>query len=334
MKKRFIKKSASITVEASLCFPLFFFGILALCFLFVFLRVEYLFERGMYQSARNISQYGMVIKPLTNGLSDILDIKQTDDKKSGESENAVKNIVDQIQEIAGLNFLEIIAGRLDDLAVRELVEEYIPDEAYKYISDAGVSYEGSVLFDSDECIRICCGYELKLPFDFFSVASVKIKQEVKYRYFTGTETKSLLNLVEEIVPSPVPTPGPDPPVEAILTPTPIPDNSPTPTETDEIVLITETGYVYHRTYSCPNLKVKPVLVYFSTVSSKRNESGGKYYPCEHCVKGNLSLFECYITPDGDRYHSKKDCSGLKRTIFEVHLSEVGNRRECKRCRKK
>lgn len=96
----------------------------------------------------------------------------------------------------------------------------------------------------------------------------------------------------------------------------------------ETVLVTETGTVYHRDENCPHLKLSIRRVARSDVDSMRNRSGGKYHPCERCRGSGSSV---YITEYGDRYHSSLTCSGLKRTIKSVPLSEVKNRRACSKC---
>ena len=65
------------------------------------------------------------------------------------------------------------------------------------------------------------------------------------------------------------------------------------------------------------------------VSSLRNESGGKYYACEHCGGGSGGAV--YITSYGDRYHSSLSCSGLKRTVYAVPLSEAVGKGACSKC---
>lgn len=96
------------------------------------------------------------------------------------------------------------------------------------------------------------------------------------------------------------------------------------------VYITETGEVYHKTLDCRSLKVIIQAIFPSDLENRRNEYGEKYKACERCAAGNEPLL-LYITADGDRYHYEKSCSGLKRTIYTVPLSEVGNRTPCRRC---
>ncbi len=101
---------------------------------------------------------------------------------------------------------------------------------------------------------------------------------------------------------------------------------------DEIIVyVTPHGTVYHKNRNCTHiqLSIQPYLK--KDIEEKRNESGGKYYPCERC--GSHSKDIIYITDTGDRYHSTVTCSGLKREIIEVPLSQVGKRNPCSRCGK-
>lgn len=98
---------------------------------------------------------------------------------------------------------------------------------------------------------------------------------------------------------------------------------------EQIVYITETGNVYHFSKNCTHLKLSISRVNYDGIKKLRNEGGEKYKPCEKCGKspGNT----VYITDEGNRYHSTISCSGLKRTIDAVPISNVGSRGPCSRC---
>lgn len=99
---------------------------------------------------------------------------------------------------------------------------------------------------------------------------------------------------------------------------------------EEIVYITEAGSVYHRDRSCSHLKLSIKTVLPSMVEDARNEGGGKYKRCELCrSEGENGIY--YITGQGDRYHTTINCSGLKRTVIEIFLSQTGDRAPCSRC---
>lgn len=99
---------------------------------------------------------------------------------------------------------------------------------------------------------------------------------------------------------------------------------------EEYVYITESGYAYHRSRECSHLKISVSLVSSDSIENCRNSSGAKYYPCEKCARnGNTGIV--FITEDGNRYHSSVTCSGLKRKVKTVKISEVGGRRPCSEC---
>lgn len=101
-------------------------------------------------------------------------------------------------------------------------------------------------------------------------------------------------------------------------------------EDDETVYITENGMVYHRDYHCNYLELSIRMVSSGSIDGLRNESQGKYYPCEHCVHGGAAG-SVYITDYGDRYHNSLSCSGLKRTIYGIPLSEAVGKGACSKC---
>lgn len=104
------------------------------------------------------------------------------------------------------------------------------------------------------------------------------------------------------------------------------------TDDDETVYITENGMVYHRDYHCNYLELSIRMVSSESIEGLRNESQGKYYPCEHCVRGGAAD-SVYITDYGDRYHNSLSCSGLKRTIYAIPLSEAVGKGACSKCSK-
>ncbi len=99
---------------------------------------------------------------------------------------------------------------------------------------------------------------------------------------------------------------------------------------EEYVYITESGVVYHRSRACSHLKIKISVIDARDINNARNDYGHRYLPCEKCASGN-STGLVFITDKGDRYHNSAGCSGLKRTIITVPLSEVGGRGPCSLC---
>lgn len=96
---------------------------------------------------------------------------------------------------------------------------------------------------------------------------------------------------------------------------------------DEYVYVAENGTVYHTTESCTHLKLSISATDSDSVGELRNSDGAKYHPCEKCGGGSGTI---YITPEGDRYHADKECSGLKRTYTKVKKSEC-SLPACSRC---
>lgn len=100
-------------------------------------------------------------------------------------------------------------------------------------------------------------------------------------------------------------------------------------QTEASVYIAKTGTVYHKNASCTYLNPSARTVDRSAVSAMRNDSGGKYYPCEVC--GGGSGGSVVVTTYGDRYHANPNCSALARTFKAVPLSQAAGYRPCSKC---
>jgi len=100
---------------------------------------------------------------------------------------------------------------------------------------------------------------------------------------------------------------------------------------EEMVYMTPEGEVYHRDRDCTYLLLAIRTIDFEQAEDMRNLSGGRYAPCEYCVRGARPRGTVYITDYGTSYHNVRECQGLKRTIMTVPLSKVAGVRCCSRC---
>lgn len=105
-------------------------------------------------------------------------------------------------------------------------------------------------------------------------------------------------------------------------------------EDSEIVYVTENGRVWHLDRGCKHLCLSVRCVDGDKVDRERNASGARYDACERCYDDNRKDV-LYIAKEGNRYHSREDCSGLKRTVYAVTKKEAEEReyRICKDCGK-
>lgn len=180
---------------------------------------------------------------------------------------------------------------------------YYQGKFLAYIKDVGVSvsfFESQLLEKNDE-IDLVLTYRMKRPFPLVPVGNIVMRQRVHTRAFTGVEQRGKSGKEKE----------------------------------DRIVYVTETGRVYHGSRECSYLKLSISQLKYSDLSTKRNTGGGKYKPCEKCCK-DKNLREntwVWITNYGDCYHTSLSCSGLKRTVDELPLSQVGARTPCSKCGK-
>ncbi len=178
------------------------------------------------------------------------------------------------------------------LAVRKELEG--KDGVSQYVSGgaAGVFVSGSKL--SGDFIDIHATWKLPLPIRLPGIRNIKLERRVCARKWTGFHGEG-------------------------------------EKEEERFVYVTKTGTVYHLTRECRHLRLSISSVASAQIAEQRNENGGRYSKCEKCTVGKTKPAMVYITGQGDRYHYDLGCSGLKRTIFMVRLSEVGDRPACSSC---
>lgn len=99
---------------------------------------------------------------------------------------------------------------------------------------------------------------------------------------------------------------------------------------EEYVYITPEGTAYHKSRSCHYLDLSIEKVFTDDISGIRNKDGGIYSACPLCKETGKGT-TVFVTNYGNRYHRDVLCSGLKRTVEMVPISETGGRRPCSKC---
>ncbi len=157
----------------------------------------------------------------------------------------------------------------------------------------GISCEGSWMSPRTGIGTLKAAYRVRLPISFFGTLSRKYEISMKIKSWIGYE-KVVFG-----------------------------------SDSQEIVYVTETGLVYHRDYHCTYLDLSIHAVSAADLADARNESGGRYKPCSRCHPASSG--QVYIANYGDSYHGNMFCSGIKRTVYSVPLSEVMGKGACTKC---
>lgn len=189
----------------------------------------------------------------------------------------------------------LIPSRLEAEIVNQIGSERL-DRSCIVDGKDGLQCEKSYILPGSAIMELKTTYKAKLPVPGFFISPITYQETMRIKGWNGYEKESF-----------------------------------TQYDNQDIVYITETGVVYHRDYHCTYLKPSARVVSLEEITSLRNESKEKYYPCEKCAgfcKGNV-----YITDYGNRYHSTLSCSGVKRKIYAVSLNEVKGKGACSKCGK-
>ena len=99
----------------------------------------------------------------------------------------------------------------------------------------------------------------------------------------------------------------------------------------QMVYITATGNVIHKSLSCSYLNLSVSMAAGGEIESLTNRNGEHYHACEFCSSGDPPSDVVYIAEYGNRYHNQGSCSSLKRTVRLVKESEAEGYHICSRC---
>ncbi|MCR5107141.1 MAG: hypothetical protein K6B28_03175 [Lachnospiraceae bacterium] len=191
-------------------------------------------------------------------------------------------------------------GSVDDERIGREVSEIFLNESgnkNKGIINTDETDFSESKYENNEILTIDAGYRAKLPFDMEGIFDRELSNRIVIHAFTGYE-KGLDSMSDRL--------------------------------SDEYVYMTENGTVYHRNPDCTHIRLKIHGISSSELESARNNNGGRYKPCELCHAKKSDPY-IYITPEGDRFHNSFECSGLKRTVRMVKLSDIPGVPPCSRC---
>lgn len=184
------------------------------------------------------------------------------------------------------------------LAATVMSDGYTAAMLAKDVPAVKASLLRSSVLNSNDIVDLRADYQLKASVNFFNLPGVRLSSVAYTHAWTGYDAEGL---------------------------------SSGENDDERIVYITETGSVYHLSRSCSHLNLTIIAIRNGTQDSYRNNSGEKYSACALCGRAVTTQANIYITSEGSNYHSSLSCSALKRTIYEIPISQVGNRKACSRC---
>lgn len=298
LKKR---EKGLLTLEASLALPIFAFAVYTLVFFFQVIAAQDCLHYYATKIAQNMSSYGII----TNYVMDFIEEEDTGTKLAEKLNDTDGTIFSELFEASDVT--NILTSTTSGFMLKESLKPYVKDHhAIKNCIQGGyegISFLGSSLFDEEECIQVVLQYKLQLPIWKEILPVFPVVQRVRIRVFNGHAVPSSLKTETE------------------------------EDEAGEYVYITPNGSVYHTNVNCSHIKINIQSVDSKTVPFLFNSYHNAYRACELCInKASLPQGIVYITESGDCFHSSRACSGIKRTVTKVLLSEVGVRSECSRCK--
>ena len=240
----------SLTIEAAIVVPIFFFTMLCLVALLEMVSIRMTVQGALHSVAKEYGQQAYVSSVLI---------------PYGVEQRIVKQI--------GKDKLE-----------RSMIVNGVN----------GFDCSGSTSDDESAELELHVDYKLQVPVLLFRIPIVSCHEEVKTKGWTGYLSKGTGN------------------------------------EEGEVVYVAQHGTVYHKDMYCKFLNTSVRGIIAGTIGDARNNSGGKYYPCESCKElEHFGFF--YVSSYGDRYHTSLNCKKIKRNYYAIPLKDAEGLGGCSKC---
>lgn len=175
--------------------------------------------------------------------------------------------------------------------IRQVGNEYLEQSPLTMGSD-GMNFLYSTIMNEQDMIDIVLTYRVSPLIDIAGFSSFYMMNRYYARAFTGYKLTS---------------------------------NTPV-----QYVYLAENGRVYHTSLDCTHLNLSIQQTNSHLVLTLRNQKGQKYTVCSLCIR-HMAEDKLYITNQGSHYHSDINCSGLKRTVSSIPISEATQYPVCSRC---
>lgn len=163
-----------------------------------------------------------------------------------------------------------------------------------------VDCSASQISPDGEWIDLQADYRLRLPFSVFTLESLSFHVRSRKRGWIGREGGYWRQNGEEA-------------------------------SSRLMVYVGKASTRYHSSPSCHYLSNEISAVSFETAAALVNKSGKHYKACHVCGGASQSGDTVYLFPNGEYYHSRKDCSSVRAYIKEVPLEEVRHLGACSYC---
>ncbi len=308
-KKHFLKVTrGSLTVEAALVLPVFIYIIITFMYFLQVIRIQENLQHAITETGYYAAKYAYVYDYILEYEADVPDNNETDEHKGetdledGQEEDTGENRKSQLES----TLETVIAKSIDSAYYKVKMQDYLDINIINHscVENGidGIHTYLSGFMKEDDAVDIILTYDIRLPLLFINPEDIPVMQRVRLRGWNGHKVDAKNS-------------SPD-----------------TGNDNEEMVYITETGTVYHLYKDCTYLNLSIREADIGQIDALRNDSGGKYKKCSLCGdSGTSGQKTVYITDTGDRYHYSLNCSGLKRTIITIPISEIGDRNLCSRC---
>lgn len=241
----------SLTLEAAIVVPVFFFAMLSLAYLLEMMSIQTTVRNALCSAGREAAENAYVSTLLT----------------PGQLENKL----------------------VENIGPRRLEESIIAEGANGLNCNQTKSNLTSGIMDLSVC------YQIEIPVLMFRIKPVSFEETLRIKGWNGYTS------------------------------------TPMETEGKEIVYVTETGLVYHKDAHCTYLDMSVHGVLPEDIEGLRNQSGGRYYPCEACGNKSADTSMFFITDYGTRYHTSLECKKIKRKIYAISPDEAYGLGGCSKC---